>query len=266
MPVKKEPSGRRSVQAEVQVPGTPEAVWQAIATGPGISAWFVPTEVDGRVGGKTVCHFGTDDSMDSVATITQWQPPHRFAAETEEGPGTVATEWTVAATAGGTCTVRVVHAWFADNDDWDTQFEGHAKGWGSFFKVLRLYLEHFPGEASALVQTAAQHDGPLSEAFERLLAPLGLTQPQEGQAVQRSGDAPELAGTVLDVQNAPEGFGVILWLDKPAPALAHMIGFPMGGPIYLSVRFYLYGDQVDAMAGELDATWQTWLDARFPSA
>ena len=35
MPVKKDASGRRSVEAEVEVPGTPEEVWQAIATGPG---------------------------------------------------------------------------------------------------------------------------------------------------------------------------------------------------------------------------------------
>ena len=38
MSVKKDPSGRRSVQVEFEVPGTPEEVWQAIATGPGNSA------------------------------------------------------------------------------------------------------------------------------------------------------------------------------------------------------------------------------------
>jgi uncharacterized protein YndB with AHSA1/START domain len=51
MSVKTEASGRRSVQVEVEVPGTPEEVWQAIATGPGISSWFVPTtfeQSDGR--------------------------------------------------------------------------------------------------------------------------------------------------------------------------------------------------------------------------
>ena len=42
MSVKKEPSGRRSIQVEVEVPDTPEEVWQA--TGPGISAWFVPAD------------------------------------------------------------------------------------------------------------------------------------------------------------------------------------------------------------------------------
>jgi uncharacterized protein YndB with AHSA1/START domain len=48
MSVKKEASGRRSVQVEVEVPGTPEEVWQAIATGPGISSWLVPAELEDR--------------------------------------------------------------------------------------------------------------------------------------------------------------------------------------------------------------------------
>jgi uncharacterized protein YndB with AHSA1/START domain len=43
MSVKVEASGRRYVQVEVEVPGTPEEVWEAIATGAGISSWFVPT-------------------------------------------------------------------------------------------------------------------------------------------------------------------------------------------------------------------------------
>jgi hypothetical protein len=50
MSVKKEPSGRRSVEVEIEVPGTPGDVWQAIAAGPGISSGFVPAEVEGRDG------------------------------------------------------------------------------------------------------------------------------------------------------------------------------------------------------------------------
>ena len=50
MSVKKEASGRRSVQVEAEVPGTPEEVWQAIATGPGISSWMVPAEFEVRDG------------------------------------------------------------------------------------------------------------------------------------------------------------------------------------------------------------------------
>jgi uncharacterized protein YndB with AHSA1/START domain len=104
MPIKKEPSGRRGVQAEVEVTGTPEEVWQAIASGPGVSSWFVPTKIDGRVGDTATSSFGPGNSMDSIAKITAWEPPKRFVAETQQGPGTVE------AKAGGTCRVRVVHS------------------------------------------------------------------------------------------------------------------------------------------------------------
>jgi hypothetical protein len=40
MSVRKEPSGPRKAQVEVEVPGTPEEVGQAVASGPGISSWF----------------------------------------------------------------------------------------------------------------------------------------------------------------------------------------------------------------------------------
>src|SRR4029077_14936172 len=84
MSVKKEESGRRSIAVEVEVAGTPEQVWEAIATGPGVSSWFVPTEVD-ETAGKTTAHFGP--GMDSVARITAWDPPRRYAEESSSlGP------------------------------------------------------------------------------------------------------------------------------------------------------------------------------------
>ena len=46
----------RTVDLEVTVPGTPDQVWDAIATGPGISSWLHPTRVDEHVGGA----FGFD--------------------------------------------------------------------------------------------------------------------------------------------------------------------------------------------------------------
>src|SRR5688572_7753478 len=113
MPVRRDEHGNRSVEAEVEVPGSPEQVWDAIATGQGISSWFVPSRVEGREGGTTVTSFGP--GMDAVAKITKWSPPESFVAEGgDEGPGNVATEWTVESRGGGKCIVRVVHRWFAD--------------------------------------------------------------------------------------------------------------------------------------------------------
>ena len=50
MPIKKDGSGKRWVEMEFLAPGTPEEVWQAMATGPGNAAWFTRATVDERVG------------------------------------------------------------------------------------------------------------------------------------------------------------------------------------------------------------------------
>src|SRR5881409_3913244 len=107
MSVKKEPSGRRSIQVEVEVPGSPEEVWQAIATGPGISSWFVPTEFEESDGRPVAVKMNFGPGMESRAAMTAWDPPRRFAAESSGWGGSppMATEWSVEARAGGVCLV-----------------------------------------------------------------------------------------------------------------------------------------------------------------
>jgi len=83
MSVKKEASGRRSVQVEFEVPGTPEEVWQAIATGPGISSWFVPAEIEERDGKPAAMKFKFGPGMEARAAVTAWDPPRMFAGEGE---------------------------------------------------------------------------------------------------------------------------------------------------------------------------------------
>jgi uncharacterized protein YndB with AHSA1/START domain len=260
MPVKKDSSGRRSVEAEVEVPGSPEEVWQAIATGPGISSWLVPTELDGRDGGSAISHFGPGNSMDSVATITLWDPPRRFVAETQEGPGTVATEWIVEAQSGGACVVRVVHSWFASTDDWDDQFEGHTYGWIAFFRILRLYLTHFRGTPGATFQLMGVSAQPTFEAWKTLAGPLGLVEATEGDRVSSPAGAPSFAGLVERVgpQEFPE---LLLRLDRPTCGLAHLFALPMGGQTFLPVRFYLYGDRSADSVSREEAVWQAWMAA-----
>ena len=99
MSLKIDPSGRRAVQVEVEVQGSSDEVWTAIGTGPGISCWFVPTEFDTLADdrpARVVCHFGP--GIDSAATVTAWEPPGSFVADSEDfAPGgpSVTTEWTV---------------------------------------------------------------------------------------------------------------------------------------------------------------------------
>src|SRR6058998_3263629 len=112
MSVRKEPSGRRSVQVEVEVPGTPEEVWQAIATGPGISSWFVPAEFEEQDGKPVAIKLNFGPGMVSRSPITKWDPPRMFAADSAgwmPGSPNIADEWSVEARAGGVCVVRIVH-------------------------------------------------------------------------------------------------------------------------------------------------------------
>ena len=48
----------RAIELEIEVEGTPEEVWEAIATGPGITSWFVPATVEPHLGGAVALDFG----------------------------------------------------------------------------------------------------------------------------------------------------------------------------------------------------------------
>jgi uncharacterized protein YndB with AHSA1/START domain len=267
MPVRKDPDGRRSVEAEVEVPGTPEEVWKAIATGHGISSWFVPTQVDEREGGHVAASFGP--GMDSSSTIKVWNPPHNFIAESRDDMGpddpTIATEWIVEARAGGKCVVRVVHSWFTSKDDWDQQFEGHTHGWRAFFRILRVYLAHFPGQPCTAFQLMGITTGSQSEAWATLTGSLGLSDVSVGQSVRTLPGAPALAGLVESAGPAehPE---LLLRLSEPADGAAHLFAMPMGGSIFIPVRIYLYGDRAPAAAAKAEPEWAAWLNGRFPAA
>jgi uncharacterized protein YndB with AHSA1/START domain len=262
MSVKKEANGRRSVQVEVEVPGTPEQVWQAIATGPGVSAWFVPTEVDGRVGGAETTHFG--GGMDSVATITAWDPPHSFTKEGSWGKNApaVATEWTVEARAGGTCMVRVVHSLFAETDDWDDQLTGIESGWPSFFRILRLYLEHFPGQPSSQIQLMAMPAA--SGAWEKLAGALNLAGAAPGERRDAGDSAPQLSGIVESV-NAGGNPHTLLRVDLPAPGVVFATACPAGEKAWVTVGLYLYGDTAADMVARDESAWTTWMTNLFPA-
>ena len=84
--LKKDDDGRRWIEMEFLVPGTPEQVWQAIATGPGMSAWFTPASVDERVGGTIEFDFG--DVGGSQGVITVWEPRHTSATRSTAGVAT----------------------------------------------------------------------------------------------------------------------------------------------------------------------------------
>jgi uncharacterized protein YndB with AHSA1/START domain len=265
MSVKKEAAGRRSVQVEVEVPGTPEEVWQAIATGPGISSWFVPTRIEERQGGEVVSNFGP--GMDCPATITAWEAPKRFVAESVMGPPgspKVATEWSVEARAGGTCLVRVVHSLFADTDDWDNQLDGLEQGWPTYFRILRMYLERFKGMACSAMQFVGFSSDSETKAWQKAGGELGLLKVAQGQKWSAPEGFPRMTGLVDSLGQGMHSNTVLLRLDTPAPGSAYIGAFTCGGMVMVCMSVYLYGGKAKAAVERDEPTWQTWMGERFP--
>jgi uncharacterized protein YndB with AHSA1/START domain len=266
MSVKKEASGRRSIQVEVEVPGTPEEVWQAIATGPGISSWFVPAEFEERDGKPVAVTLNFGPGMESRSDVTAWDPPRRFVTEAPGwAPGSppIADQWIVEARGGGICVVRVVNSLFASTDDWDNQLEGTESGWPGYFRILRIYLTHFRGQRSAMMQWIAPAPGTEAQAWETLTAALGLKGASAGQRWTAPTGVPALSGVVEHASQSPSN--ALLRLDKPGPGTAALGACNFGGSIMVTLSFYLYGDQAAGTVAHETPLWQAWIQERFPS-
>ena len=266
MSVTKEASGRRLVQVEFEVPGTPEEVWQAIATGPGISSWFVPTEIEERDGKPVAmkCQFGP--GMELRAELTAWDPPRMFAGQGEVYGGSppVATEWTVEARAGGGCLVRIVHSLFASTDEWDNQLEGAKSGWSGFLAILRIYLTHFRGQRSAIMQVTAPAAGTDAEAWEALTSALGVKGLSVAERWATPTGVSPLGGVMEYLTENP--YDAVLRLDEPGPGIAALgaVTYP-GGQGIVAMNLYLYGDQGGATVARETPLWQAWFQERFPT-
>jgi uncharacterized protein YndB with AHSA1/START domain len=266
MSVKKEANGRRSTQVEVEVPGTPEEVWQAIATGPGIGCWFVPAEFEERDGKPVAVKLNFGPGMESRSEVTVWDPPRKFAVEGAGwAPGSppIADEWTVEARGGGICVVRVVNSLFASTDDWDNQLEGTESGWPGFFRILKIYLTHFRGQRSAIMQWIAPAAGSEAEAWETLTAASGLKGVSAGQRCNTPAGVPALSGVVEHVTQSP--YNALLRLDKPGPGTAALGTVTFGGAVMATLSFYLYGDQAAGTVAHETPLWEAWIQKRFPT-
>jgi uncharacterized protein YndB with AHSA1/START domain len=263
MSVKKEASGRRYVQVEIEVPGTPEEVWQAIATGPGISSWFVPTQFEERDGKPVAVKLSFGPGMEIRSEVTAWDPPRMFATKAGlPGSPPIANEWIVEARGGGICIFRIVQSLFASTDDWDDQLESAKSGFASFLSILRIYLTHFRGQRSAMMKWMAPAAGTEAEAWEALTAALGLKGLSVGQRCKAPAGVPAFSGVVDYVTQNP--YDALLRLDTPGPGVAALGAVNFGGQSMVALNFYHYGDQAAGTVARETPLWDAWFQKRFP--
>jgi uncharacterized protein YndB with AHSA1/START domain len=255
------PNVPRRIELRFEVPGTPEQVWQAVATSDGITAWFLPTDVDEREGGAIVTHMGPGE--ESPGTVTGFDPPRRFAYEepdwaalaghAEADVTPLASEFLVEAQSGGTCVVRVVSSAFGTGADWEQEFfDDMARYWAPMFDHLRLYLTRFSGQRATTFEAGADVPGATAtDVVARMCEALGAAE--AGQPIS----LPGLAGEVEKIDDVE----LLARLTDPNQGYLAVYAFDKGnGDAYAGVRGWLFGNGAAAVAERGETAWKSWFE------
>lgn len=254
------PTVEHRIELEFEMPGTPAQVWDAVATAKGITAWFLATDVEERVGGAIVTHMGEDQS--SPGTVTGWEPQKRFAYEEPDWASLaqhagadvtpLATEFLVEAQSGGTCVVRIVSSAFGTGADWEGEFFAEMeKMWRPFFDRLRLYLAHFPGQTVTRMEVEATFTGSPEPLWATMRQALGLSRVGDRLAVR------DLRGVVENVDDIQ----LLVRLTEPVPGLLAFVAYPSGDDKASgAVHGHVFSGDAAAFVERERPAWKAWLE------
>ena len=231
---------------ELVVPATPEQVWDAIATGPGLDGWFMGrNEVRPGPGGSIRTDLG---GYAQDFTVTAWEPAERLAIRTPTGDdgSFFALEWLIEGRDGAATVVRSVAHGFIGKADWEDEYEAMTSGGAMYAHTLVEYLTHFRGRAARLLFVQLPQPGGRPALWARLRAELGLA------GTPAVGDAVDLAAAGVPGVTA----GVV---DYVTPSF---LGLRTAGGLH---RFF--GDELACsehrLFGEDAAGWEAWFRRAF---
>jgi len=246
------------LEFSVEVPGTPEQVWEAIATAKGMSAWFTPTELEEREGGSL--RFVMGPEMDSIGQVTGWDPPRRLVYEEDwahlmgkdpDSLSPLTCEFIVEAQSGGTCVVRVTSSGFGIGAAWESQWwETLGPGWMPHFDKLRLYLAHFAGQEATHLEASATHPGDADALWSAVQTAVGLGD--EGATV-------DVRGATGTVEHVGERLALVR-LTAPVPGVLELYTWGLGdGTATAGIRAYLFSADAPDYVRREEPAWQAWL-------
>ena len=230
---------------EITVDATPDEVWEAIASGPGIDSWLMGHwEIDSANKTITFTMFGEV----SRGTITDWEPGHRYAWHEDTNPdGTfTAREWLIEARDGGGAVVRGVHSGLL-GENWEAEYNSLSLGDHAYMKKLAAYLKHF---APRTATSTLFMPGPITEdAWAAMTAALGA-----------GADAADGQPARLTVPGIEPVDGTIEFVIPPS-----VVGMRTDDAMYMLIHGH--DDMVGATAQYFDdrdrstetEAWQNWL-------
>jgi len=228
------------IRREIPLQATPERVWEAIATGPGLTAWFMPMELD------------PDSPM-----VTGREPGRRLAIRTPSAPdgSFQAFEYRLESAGPGGTKLRFVHNGFT-SDDWGDEYEVMTGfGWDMYFHTLSQYLTHFAGRPAVYLEAEAPAASAKAEAWPGLIAALGLTEPVEVGAPVRI-DLPGVGAVEGVVDYATPTF---IGLRAPLALIRFHGRALIGMTVAVSQHTYVSTFDVDSA----QRGWESWLAGVF---
>jgi uncharacterized protein YndB with AHSA1/START domain len=238
---------------ELGLDATVDQVWQAIATGPGMDAWFMGrTTVDAEEAGAIRADMG---GFVQEFEITAYEPSQRIAYRTApRADGSfLALEWMIEARAGETTWVRCVASGFIGADDWGDEYDALREGGLRYLHNLAQALRFFAGRPATTINGARPQQGAATVVLDHFRLGLGLAEPA---AV---GDRVRVAPAGLPAVEASVDYLTPASLGLRSADGLYRFFRGMGGMAV--VEHHLFTDDLDP-AG-LQQAWQRWLDALF---
>jgi hypothetical protein len=229
----------RRLELEVPLAASPDAVWDAISTVEGMTAWFAPIDPA-----------PDENGVSADGLVTRWEPGHGYAVQA----GASSYEYLIEATEDGSSVLLFAQTGF-HSDDWQAEYEATARGWDFYFHTLEVYLSDFSGQPATYVVAEGPQWSNTPDAWDKLLEVLGASA--EGDPVEL--DLYGLGPVVGEVDYlGPSHVGVrtdqalLRFHDR------HLLGLSVA----LGHHYYQRARRARAdgqEAGRLEDAWQSWL-------
>lgn len=255
--------GRRVV-CSVPLPVPPPVVFDAVATGEGISSWFVPCALEPQVGGRIV-QFADPGSPDptsgpeaaaeamltaTVGEITDYTPPAcsvpgRFAYAERDwmGEGVPVPPWEtsceVVSDGEGGSVLTLRSGFDSDGQLAVESVDGSVAGWSQSLTVLAHRLTHRPADGVATVDAATDPlDATVPELWARVSAQLvapasgvgggGSAATGSGSTGSAVAGAVARSGEVGGIVATEATASMALILSAPVDGMLELFAFPAG--------------------------------------
>lgn len=212
-------SGRRRIEASIEIEAPIEAVWKALTDAEELTRWFpLQARVQPEVGGSIWLSWGPPH--EGEGRIETWEPNRRLRT-VDQGFGNSdlvgaprQADGLVAGQGGdhpakaqasldyqlegrpGKTTLHLVHSGFGQDNDWDEEFDSARRVWQHELRSLRHYLERHRGTPRLAIwpRVPLPMNCSVMQAWERLTS---------RDALLRSGTIAGLReGTRYDIKTA----------------------------------------------------------------